>query len=531
MPSRSTVFTLVTLLLLSAAASAQTERNGQTPGGSFYSISVPTGWTPADGLVIWNHGFDLDPPSPNPGLGPLVDVQLAEGYAVAASSYRLSGWALFDTAADNRELVQAFEGSFGTPEQIIVYGASMGGLVTAQAIESGALGNVVGAMPICGATAGSRLWDGGLDLRLLYDAICSAVPGAEIPGGAGGLPFPPDPSLDQLSLLRAVTECTGVPLPASARTPAQQQRLDDLLRISSIPNEEFLLIDLGFATFGLQDLVFDPDKLSGGAGLTNVLVDYGDPVINANIERVAADPGDRKRLLDNYTPTGQVGDVKIVSIHTDKDGLVIVENASEYAAVVPPGNLTTGIVVESMPTHCDFTEAEVLAAWESLRGWVAGLPQPTVADLQSTCQTLDAADLAEGPCRFDPDFVVPALDQRIRARGGNCVQDDNALCLGEDGRFQLEITWRDFEGKTGSGRTTPFSTLDTGSFWFFNPENVEMTVKVLDGRGINGRFWVFYGSLTNVEFELTVTDTQTGVVRTYQNPLGTFASVGDTEAF
>ena len=44
----------------------------------------------------------------------------------------------------------------------------------------------------------------------------------------------------------------------------------------------------------------------------------------------------RRRLLENFTPTGRVGDVKIVSLHTDKDGLVIVENESEYAATVPP---------------------------------------------------------------------------------------------------------------------------------------------------------------------------------------------------
>jgi hypothetical protein len=58
-----------------------------------------------------------------------------------------------------------------------------------------------------------------------------------------------------------------------------------------------------------------------------------------------------------------------------------------------------------------------------------------------------------------------------------------------------------------------------------------MVVKVLDARGVNGRFWVFYGSLTNVRFELTVTDTETGVERVYRNASGVFASRGDTEAF
>jgi hypothetical protein len=34
---------------------------------------------------------------------------------------------------------------------------------------------------------------------------------------------------------------------------------------------------------------------------------------------------------------------------------------------------------------------------------------------------------------------------------------------------------------------------DTGYFWFFEDTNVELVVKVLDGRAINGHTWVFYG--------------------------------------
>ena len=55
--------------------------------------------------------------------------------------------------------------------------------------------------------------------------------------------------------------------------------------------------------------------------------------------------------------------------------------------------------------------------------------------------------------------------------------------------------------------------------------------KVLDGQGLNGKFWFFYGALSNVEYTLTVTDTQTGVVKTYKNGSGQFASVADTGAF
>ena len=54
---------------------------------------------------------------------------------------------------------------------------------------------------------------------------------------------------------------------------------------------------------------------------------------------------------------------------------------------------------------------------------------------------------------------------------------------------------------------------------------------MLDGRPVNGHWWVFYGSLSNVGFEIEVTDTTTGESHTYENPLGTFASAAHTAAF
>ena len=44
-------------------------------------------------------------------------------------------------------------------------------------------------------------------------------------------------------------------------------------------------------------------------------------------------------------------------------------------------------------------------------------------------------------------------------------------------------------------------------------------------------FWLLYGAPPNVAYRLTVTDTDTGEVKIYENPLRHFASVGDTRAF
>jgi len=118
---------------------------------------------------------------------------------------------------------------------------------------------------------------------------------------------------------------------------------------------------------------------------------------------------------------------------------------------------------------------------------------------------------------------------------GPCTPGPNHLCL-VDGRFRVEARWTTQDGGSGPGVPRPL-TEDTGTFWFFDPDNLEVVVKVIDACGPFDRFWVFAGGLTNVEVRLTVVDTQalgTGLdaVREYNNPLGTpFAPIQDTQAF
>lgn len=402
-------FLALLLVFVPALAIAGSEITGSTDGGAFYKIVVPDPWN--GDLVIWNHGFSLAPPAPVTDLGPLAPLQLSEGYAVAASSYQQAGWALFKTRNDLQNLFGVFKDNFGTPNRVFLTGGSLGGLVTVAAIEEAHIGNVVGAFPFCGAVAGSRNWDAALDLRLVYDAVCAGVPGAAIPGGAEGLP--PYASFTPTDLGLAVNACTGIMAEPTHRTDVQKERMKKILDTLRIP-ENFLLADMGYATFAMSDLVHDPRKLAGKIGTGNVGVDYDDPAINASIARVSPNPGAAKRLWKSYTPTGKVGRTKIVSLHTDKDGLVVVENEGEYAMKVPERNLTTAIVVENVPTHCGFTQAELVAGWESLRAWVGGAPQPTAASIQTTCLAMSPP--FSGPCRIDPEFVVLDMDWRIRPR-------------------------------------------------------------------------------------------------------------------
>lgn len=107
--------------------------------------------------------------------------------------------------------------------------------------------------------------------------------------------------------------------------------------------------------------------------------------------------------------------------------------------------------------------------------------------------------------------------------------DSNALNLG---RFCVFVDWRKANGHTGVGRLAGNRSADSTMFYFFDPDNWELLVKVLDGCNNNDHFWVFAAGATNVEYTLTVIDLQTFESRSYFNELGRPAdAVTDTQAF
>ncbi len=162
------------------------------------------------------------------------------------------------------------------------------------------------------------------------------------------------------------------------------------------------------------------------------------------------------------------------------------------------------------PSHLEIDTSELEASAE-------GVFRVTVSDglLSTSGRSL---------CPMAVGVAAPA------ACTGSCVPGVNHLCLGGD-RFQIEADWQTPAGQ--SGAAVPIKlTEDTGYFWFFDQENVEAVIKVLDGCGLNDRFWVFAGGLTNVLTTLRVTDTITGQVKEYVNPADTaFQPIQDTGAF
>ncbi len=112
------------------------------------------------------------------------------------------------------------------------------------------------------------------------------------------------------------------------------------------------------------------------------------------------------------------------------------------------------------------------------------------------------------------------------ATAPRCRSDRQALCLLN--RFRIEVEWQNpGNGQGGRAAAVPLSG-QTGAFSFTDASNLELLAKVVDA---GGRIDVFYGSLSDLEYTLRVTDTATGEVRTYQNPAGTYCGGLDVGAF
>ena len=130
---------------------------------------------------------------------------------------------------------------------------------------------------------------------------------------------------------------------------------------------------------------------------------------------------------------------------------------------------------------------------------------------------LDAADVA-GDVVSQTDFEP------------TCAPGPTNLCF-QDYRFKVTATWTT-PGGTGTAKSVPAASNVSGNLYFFDPENWEILVKVLDGCAINGHFWVFSAAATDLGWDLTVEDTESGETWSMSNPLGQRSpAITDTEAF
>lgn len=130
--------------------------------------------------------------------------------------------------------------------------------------------------------------------------------------------------------------------------------------------------------------------------------------------------------------------------------------------------------------------------------------------------------------------AFPALEPFLRPTASTCTPSSTTLCL-QNNRFEVKLAARDpRSGKTDSSHVMT-STNFFGYFAFpvltGNTTDPQVFIKILDGTPVNGKWWVFYASLTDVEFTLSVRDTKTGVTKQYRQEPYTQKSANDTNAF
>lgn len=140
--------------------------------------------------------------------------------------------------------------------------------------------------------------------------------------------------------------------------------------------------------------------------------------------------------------------------------------------------------------------------------------------------------IAGSTCARDGETVLVSNIVSVASAAANaCLPAPTTLCLA-GGRFQVTAQWETSDRRNGDGRAVPL-TGDSGYFWFFDAQNVEVTVKMLNACALpQPAFWFFASGMTNVGVELLVTDLKTLSSKRYTNANGSaFTPILDTNAF
>ncbi|MFL6193268.1 MAG: hypothetical protein ACJ75H_03800 [Thermoanaerobaculia bacterium] len=127
----------------------------------------------------------------------------------------------------------------------------------------------------------------------------------------------------------------------------------------------------------------------------------------------------------------------------------------------------------------------------------AGICDPPLVQQYSLDVLLGS--LAAGSWRIDA-FV----DDRLAAQANLEVGTGSELLSLYNRDIDASVEWATKDGRRrGKGHAVPLSS-QSGYFWFFDGGNPEILVKVLDGRLINGHWWVFISSNSDLEYTVKV---------------------------
>jgi hypothetical protein len=402
---KSKIRLLVLLAILAAAvltvvpiAKADTVRTltGTLPDGATWKAEVPAAWNGT--LLLYSHGYRFPGANPAQDVGdPLTGAFLLnQGFALAGSSYAHTGWALQEGIPDQLAVLDEFDRQVGHPSMTIAWGHSLGGIMTAGLVQA-APQRFDGALPMCGVLAGGvGTWNQALDGLFAFKVLLApdtdlqivrmTNPSAnfnlanQILAGAQSTPQ----GRARLGLVAALTDSPGWTDPTKPEPAADDFATRLSNQIGSIAS-----LGIPFGFIARAELEFR----AGGNPSWNTGVDYAHQLANSidrnevqalykqagldldadvstlnNAERISADPQAVSYLSDNVSFNGDLGGVPVLSIHTNNDPLVDVEQEQSYDSAVRragDGDLLRQAFVHRAG-HCTFSPAEQIAALQTL---------------------------------------------------------------------------------------------------------------------------------------------------------------------
>jgi hypothetical protein len=127
---------------------------------------------------------------------------------------------------------------------------------------------------------------------------------------------------------------------------------------------------------------------------------------------------------------------------------------------------------------------------------------------------------------------VPIVQRTSAPNGGQT----GTLVLNAAHSFNVTVVATNQHNNNVQGNGVALPQTDTFGYFSLpsitgNPSNPEIFVKILDGRPINGSYWVFYGHLTDLIYDITVKENATGIIKQYHKNAGNEAGGFDTTAF
>lgn len=412
-----------------AVDNASTSRWAGVLDGAAYRIEVPAQWNGR--LVMYAHGYAGEGGTLNVGNPSIRRHLIQSGYAWAASSYSKNYYDVRAGVEDTNALALAFNRlaaahgrPLAQPQRLYITGHSMGGHVAAAAIEQEAQATAnhkvryQGAVPMCGVMADTELFN--------YFAGAQAL--AQVFAGVDQHPF-----TDWSAIQGQVTSSLFTSFPA-VPTPAGQTYLSAIESLTGGPRP---LFDLGMAvggSFAAVWGVFGSDGTVNGILNRNVvdttLVTYryaknlpGNAAalaaLNSSVQRRKAEP-DANRLRSDglrWIPVspGEIG-IPVVTLHTLGDLYVPFSMQQIYQQRVADKGRSQWLVQRAIrgASHCDFTVAEQVEAFEAMAQWEQGGARPGGDDVASP---FTVAEPTYG-CRYTRNTLGPddsALTRQLRA--------------------------------------------------------------------------------------------------------------------